>query len=73
MDVKQAMHLANYKRPVLAKVPISGDAENYVQCKRISEVSYVVPENGGSFWTAVCIGVVGNASYRVRIENLKEA
>lgn len=73
MDVKEAKRLADYRRPVLARVPISGDTSNYIQCKRISEVSYVVPQSGGGYWSAVCIGATGNAAYRVRIEDIKEA
>lgn len=73
MEIKEAMNKAAWKRPVLARVPISGDADNYILCRRIAAVSYVVPESGGPFWAAECIEMRGNATYRVKLEDIREA
>jgi hypothetical protein len=73
MELNEVKEKADWRRPVLARVPISGDANNYVLCERIMEVSYVVPNDCGGYWTAVCIAAVGKAAYRVRIEDIKEA
>lgn len=73
MDVKQAKAAADYRRPVLARIPISGGASEYSLCSRVASVCYVVPPKGGGYWSAECIEKASGALYRVRVEDIKEA
>lgn len=72
MDLEQAKAAAAYRRPVLARIPISGGASDYTLCRRVAAVCYVVPENGGGFWSAECIEKASGVVYRVRVEDIKE-
>ena len=72
MDVEQAKKAAAYRRPVLARIPISGGVSDYTLCRRVAAVCYVVPEKGGGFWSAECIEKASGVVYRVRVEDIKE-
>lgn len=73
MDVKELKAAADFRRPVLARLPISGGASEYVLCRRILAVCWVVPEGQGGFWAAECVESNSGAVYRVRAEDIREA
>jgi hypothetical protein len=73
MELKKAKEIAEFRRPVIISGVNSCDPSEQILCRRIAAVCFVMPERGGGFWVAECIGQLRNTVYRVRIENVKEA
>lgn len=71
MTLDEAINAAARQQPVLCFGINSADPSEYIRCRRIREVSFVVPEGRGGYWVAACEGELRSTVYRARIENIR--
>lgn len=73
MTLDEVMEAAKREAPVLCYGINSTDPQEFVWCRRVREVAFVVPEGRGGYWVAVCVSNQRSVEYRVRIEDVRPA
>jgi hypothetical protein len=73
MTLDEVMEAAKREAPVLCYGINSTDPQEFVWCRRVREVAFVVPQGRGGYWVAVCESANRHVEYRARIENVRPA